>query len=876
MRKTTLYFLVIWMMSISTDIFSQTTYKYPFQNPGLPVDERVHDLVSRMTLEEKVTQFFSHAEAIPRLGVPAYDYWNECLHGVARAGKATVFPQAIGLAATFDEDLIFRVATAISDEARAKNQYFLSNDVRSIYTGLTFWTPNINIFRDPRWGRGQETYGEDPFLTGRIAVNFIKGLQGNDSKYLKTVATAKHYAVHSGPEFSRHTDNIYVNDRDLYETYLPAFRAAVEEANVQSVMCAYNRFRDKPCCGSDLLLGTILREEFGFSGYIVSDCGAISDFYTRGAHHVVENSSRAWGWSVASGTDLNCEMSRGFLVKNLDSSIHAGVLNEKDLNTSLERLFQARFKLGMFDPNEMVPYTKIPFSVVGSKEHLALSRETAEKSLVLLKNTGILPLRNVKKIALIGPNADNYSILIANYHGTPIHPITPLTALRAKMGAANVLYSVGCPIVPGVYTNMEIIGFKNFFHSEKGKLVKGLHAEYFDNYQFKGTAKIVKVDSLINFYWLRSPVTKQVEAEFSVRWTGVIKPTTSGNYIFGGNVNLKINGQPVSNTGMVLEKNKSYDIIAEFATIPNWSENMVEQSAKLSWVEITRDYHKEAMDAAMKADVVIFCGGISADLEGEEMPLVIEGFSHGDRTSLDLPKVQEELLKDLHKTGKPVVYVNFSGSAISLNWEAENLPAIVQAFYPGETAGDALTRMLFGQFSPSGRLPVTFYRSVNDLPDFKDYKMEGRTYRYFKGDPLWGFGYGLSYTTFSYANLKVPATATAGNEVNVSVEVTNSGKTDGEEVVEIYITNKTATGPVPNLSLAGFKRVFLKAGETRKVEVLLKSDSFAAIDEAYNRVIEPGKYVIYAAGQLPGNNIPKGQQVATEIEITGKLLLLKN
>ncbi len=876
MRKELLYVHVLWMMAISAVSFCQATYQYPFQNPGLPVDERVHDLVSRMTLDEKVTQFFSHADGIPRLGVPAYDYWNECLHGVARAGKATVFPQAIGMAATFDEDLIFRVATAISDEARAKNQYFLKNNVRSIYTGLTFWTPNINIFRDPRWGRGQETYGEDPFLTGRIAVNFIKGLQGNDPRYLKTVATAKHYAVHSGPEFSRHIDNIFVNDRDLYDTYLPAFRATVKEANVQSVMCAYNRFRDKPCCGSDLLLGTILREEFGFNGYIVSDCGAISDFYTKGTHEMVENSTRAWGWSVASGTDLNCEMSRGFLVKNLDSSINAGVLNEKDLNTSLERLFHARFKLGMFDPDDMVPYTKIPFSVVGSKEHLALSRETAEKSLVLLKNTGILPLRNVKKVALIGPNADNYAILIANYSGVPIHPVTPLKALREKLGASNVLYSAGCPIVPGVFTNLDVIGYKNFFHTENGKLVKGLHAEYFDNSQFKGTPKIVKVDSLINFYWLRSPVTKQVEAEFSVRWTGVLKPAASGKYIFGGNVGLKINGQPVANTGMVLEKGKTYDIIAEFATIPNWSTNMIEQPARLLWVEITKDYQKEALDAAMKADVVIFCGGISAELEGEEMPLVIEGFSHGDRTTLNLPKVQEELLKELHKTGKPVVYVNFSGSALSLNWEAENLPAIVQAFYPGETTGEALTRVLFGQVNPSGRLPVTFYRSVNDLPDFLDYRMEGRTYRYFKGDPLWGFGFGLSYTTFSYANLQVPAIVAAGNEVRVSVDVTNSGKTEGEEVVQVYITNKAATTPVPIVALAGFKRVFLKAGETKKVEVILKSDGFAAIDDDYNRVVEPGKYVIYAGGQQPGNKVPKGQQVAAEIEITGKSLVLKD
>jgi len=447
--------------------------------------------------------------------------------------------------------------------------------------------------------------------------------------------------------------------------------------------------------------------------------------------------------------------------------------------------------------------------------------------------------------------------------------------MRAKLGASNVLYAPGCPIVTGIYTNHEIIGYKNFFHKENGKLVKGLRAEYFDNYQFKGSPKVARTDSMINFYWYRAPVGTALESEFSVRWTGVLKPVASGNFIFGGNVKVKINGQPVPKTGIVLEKGKPYDIVAEFAAIPNWGTNIIEQFAKLSWVETTKDYRKEALDAAMKADVVIFCGGISADLEGEEMPLVIDGFSHGDRTSLDLPRIQEDLLKELHKTGKPIVYVNFSGSAISLNWEAENLPAIVQAFYPGETTGEALTRMLFGQVNPSGRLPVTFYKSVNDLPDFLDYKMEGRTYRYFKGDPLWGFGYGLSYTTFSYANLQVPS-IDAGKEANISVEVTNSGTTDGEEVVQVYVSNKAATTPVPVLALSGFKRVFLKAGETKKVELLLKPDCFTAIDDAYNRVIQPGKYVIYAGGRQPGNNIPKDHQVAAELEITGKKVLLNN
>jgi beta-glucosidase len=856
-----------------SSIVAQSAYQYPFQNPQLPVEERVFDLVSRLTLEEKVTQFFNHSEAVPRLGIPAYDWWNECLHGVARAGKATVFPQAIGLAATFDEPLMFEVATAISDEARAKHNYFLHNDVRSIYTGLTFWSPNINIFRDPRWGRGQETYGEDPYLTGRMAVNFIKGLQGNDPKYFKTIATAKHYAVHSGPEYSRHIDNIFINDRDLYDTYLPAFKASVKEANVQSVMCAYNRFRDKPCCGSDILLSNILRKELGFDGYVVSDCGAISDFYTKNTHHVVETPSQAWGWSVSTGTDLNCETPGSFLMGNLDSAIQAGVINEKDLNTSLMRLFKARFMLGMFDPDMMVPYSKIPFSVVGSKEHLNLALKAAEKSLVLLKNNGLLPLKNVKKVALIGPNADNFDILIANYNGEPIVPVTPLTALRKKLGASNVLYAPGCPIVPGIYTNYETVGYKNLNHLENGKLKKGLKAEYYAEAGLKGEPKMVRVDSMINFYWTRTPLNNKIEEDFSVRWTGVLIPDRSGNFAFGGNVRVKIDGIPTSDKGIALEKGKQYALEVSFTTIPFWWNNAIEPSAKLSWVETSRDYTREAIAAAQKADVIIFCGGISANLEGEEMPLETDGFSHGDRTHLNLPAIQEELLKELLKTGKPIVYVNFSGSAVSLNWEKQNLPAVIQAFYPGEATGTALTRLLFGEFNPSGRLPVTFYKSVNDLPDFKNYNMEGRTYRYFKGEPLWEFGYGLSYTTFAYKNLQVPAAIKTGNEVTVAVEVTNTGKMDGEEVVQAYVSDVESSVPVPIRSLAGFKKVFLKAGETKKVDITLKPESFSLIDNAYNRVIEPGKFIVSVGGKQPGTIIPAdGSVVQTEIELTGKVV----
>jgi len=848
----------------------QNNTKFPYQNTQLSVDDRVEDLVSRMTMQEKVTQLFNQAEPIDRLGVPAYNWWNECLHGVARAGHATVFPQAIGLSATFDQDLMHRVGDAISDEARAKHHNFVANNVRSIYTGLTFWTPNINIFRDPRWGRGQETYGEDPFLTGRMAVNFIKGLQGNDPKYLKTVATAKHYAVHSGPEFTRHTDNIFVSDRDLFDTYLPAFKAVIRDANVQSVMCAYNRFRDKPCCGNDILLSNILRNRFGFNGYVVSDCGAISDFYTKLGHHTTPTSTKAWGWSLATGTDLNCEQSRSFLVNNLDSAIKVGMINESDINTSVRRLFRARFMLGLFDPDEMVAYSKIPFSVVGSDKHIQLSLEAAQKSLVLLKNTGILPFKNVKKVALIGPNANNFAILIGNYNGNPTHPTTPLKALREKLGAKNVLYTPGCPIVPGVYTDLAVVGTENLFHNENGKLKKGLKAEYFTNTEFGGIPKLVRVDPLIDFYWMKSPINNLVEESFSVRWSGVLVPQKTATYQFGGDVRLKIDNKPVTGDRIALEKGKKYELIAELQVGTSSYVNSIEPSATLSWIETTRDYRKEALDAAAKADVVIFCGGISAELEGEEMPLVIDGFSHGDRTHINLPQIQEDLLKDLQKTGKPIVFVNFSGSAMAMNWEDQNLPAIVQAFYPGETAGTALTNLLFGTFNPSGRLPVTFYKSEKDIPDFSNYDMQGRTYRYFKGTPLYPFGYGLSYTTYEYSNLKANETSGTEAPVKVTVDVKNSGTVDGEEVVQLYVSNKTAKSEVPIVALKGFQRINLKKGEQKSVSFTLKPEDFSITNADAKQVVEAGTFEITAGGAVTAKN-----SVVKTIKLTGNTVEIK-
>ena len=850
--------------------FGQEPAILPYKNTQLTINERVEDLVSRLTLSEKVTQLFNEAAPIDRLGIPAYNWWNECLHGVARAGKATVFPQAIGLSATFDQNLMYRVADAISDEARAKHNYFIANNVRSIYTGLTFWTPNINIFRDPRWGRGQETYGEDPYLTGRMAVNFVKGLQGNDPKYLKTVATAKHYAVHSGPEFSRHIDNVYVNDRDLYDTYLPAFKAVVRDANVQSVMCAYNRFRDKPCCGNDILLSTILRKHFGFTGYVVSDCGAISDFFTKIGHHTVPNSTRAWGWSLSTGTDINCEEGRSFLVNNLDSAIRVGMVNESDINTSLKRLYRARFMLGMFDPDEQVSWSKIPYSAVGSEKNLKLTQEAAEKSLVLLKNNGILPLKKVNKIALIGPNANNFAILTGNYNGQPIRPITPLKALCEKLGSNNVLYTPGCPIVPGVYTDPEIINPKNLFHNEDGRITKGLKAEYFANPKFEGSPQKVQIDPKIDFYWMKSPINSLLEEQFSVRWSGILIPDHSGAYQFGGNLRVSIDHEVVGTKPVDLVKGKKYEIVADLRVAKSSYANIVEPSANLSWTQTSRNFHQEALDDAAISDVVIFCGGISAELEGEEMPLEIDGFSHGDRTNINLPKIQEDLLKDLYKTGKPIIFVNFSGSAIAMNWENQNLPAIVQAFYPGEATGTALTRLLFGEINPSGRLPVTFYKSEKDIPEFSNYDMQGRTYRYFKGTPLYPFGYGLSYTSFEYSNLKTIETAETAEThfpINVTVDVKNTGKMDGEEVVQLYLSNKTTKWIVPQVALKGFKRINLKKGEKQSVTFSLNPEDFAITNSDARQLVEPGTFEIAVDGKVPDKN-----SAQKTIQLTGKTI----
>jgi beta-glucosidase len=679
------------------------TPSYPFQNPALPFDQRVTDLVSRLTLQEKIKLMQNQATGIPRLGIPAYNWWNECLHGIARDGLATVFPQAIGMAATWNSALIQRQGDVVSTEGRAKHQEHIRKGEFGIYQGLTFWTPNINIFRDPRWGRGQETYGEDPFLTSRIGISYVKGLQGNDPKYFKVIATAKHFAVHSGPEPARHSFDATCSKQDLYETYLPAFEALVKEGKVYSLMGAYNRLYGTPCCNSNFLLTDVLRKKWGFKGYVVSDCGAIEDVY-RG-HKTVPSAKEASALAVLAGCDLTC----GTEYNALENAVADRLINMRDIDVSVKRLFLAQFKLGMFDPASMVSYARIPYTENNSPAHDKLALDVAHQSMVLLKNNGELPLSHkYKKIAVIGPNADDTEVLLGNYNGDPNHPVSVLQGIRNKAGK-----------------DVEII-------YERG-------------------------------------MTSCTEA--------------------GGKESL-------------------------------------------------------AIAAAEKADAVIFVGGISPRLEGEEMPVKIEGFKGGDRTSLNLPKEQEELLKSLKATGKPVIFVLLSGSALSVNWENENLSAILEAWYPGQEGGNAVADVLFGKYNPAGRLPITFYKSVEDLPAFEDYSMKGRTYKYFEGKVLYPFGHGLSFSTFKYNSAKIITPAIkAGQPTFVEVSITNKSKVAGDEVVQVYATSKSIKAFRPVKALVGFSRVTIPAGKTINVKVSINQFSMRQFDESKDDyTVYPGVY----------------------------------
>ena len=834
---------------------SQRQEDYPFRNPDLPIDERIDDLLKRLTAEEKIGQMMNTTPAIERLGIPEYDWWNEALHGVARAGKATVFPQAIAMAATFDDDALYETFTMVSDEARAKYHQYQKNKEYDRYKGLTFWTPNINIFRDPRWGRGMETYGEDPYLTERMGVAVVKGLQGDDPKYFKTHACAKHYAVHSGPEWNRHEFDVTVTPRDLWQTYLPAFEALVKKGNVQEVMCAYNRYQGKPCCSSDKLLIDILRNSWGYENIILSDCGAINDFWQRDErtprHETHPDAESASADAVLNGTDLECGNSYKALIKALKE----GKISENDLDVSLRRLLKGRFELGMFDPDERVPYAQIPYNVVESPEHVAQALEMAHKSMVLLKNkNNTLPLsKTIRKIAVVGPNAADSTMLWANYNGFPTHTVTILEGIRNKVPDTEVIYELGCNHA----AEFVIQDLGNHITSPAGQ---GFASEFYNNTEFKGEAVYKGLASQLHYTTGGNTqfapnvnltnFTARFTGEFEAPETEQVEIKLSGNDAFrlfiGDEKVAEVweNEYGAEKTYMLnAEKGKKYPVKIEYMQRTG--------SADLNFQIGTRRPVDYAATAAKvkDADVIVYVGGISPRLEGEEMPVNVEGFKKGDRTNIEIPKVQQEMVKALKATGKPVVYVLCTGSALALNWEDANIDAILNAWYGGQEAGTAVADILFGDYNPSGRLPVTFYKSIDQLPDFEDYSMKGRTYRYMTETPLYPFGYGLSYTNFAYRNAKLSSgKITKDQSVTLTFDIANTGKMDGDEVAQIYIKNPNdPEGPIK--ALKAFLRVHVKAGDSQEVNIELTPEAFHSFnDNTQTMEVRPGKYQILYGG----------------------------
>ncbi len=863
----------LFLVSISFVTIAQNE-NFDFLDPDIPMSERVDLLVSQMTTKEKISQLLYNAPAIDRLQIPEYNWWNECLHGVARAGYATVFPQSITIAGSWDKDLIYRVATAISDEARAKHHEFIRRGKRGIYQGLTFWSPNINIFRDPRWGRGHETYGEDPYLTGQLGKQFVKGLQGNDPKYLKVVATAKHYAVHSGPESLRHKFNAQISERDLRETYLPAFRTLVKDGGVYSVMGAYNQFRDYPCCANPELNG-ILRGEWGFKGYVVSDCWAISDFYRFQGFS--KDAAEAAAVAVKNGTDLNC----GVSFSHLGESLKRGLITEDEIDVAVKRIFMARFKLGMFDPDEEVKYAQIPFSVNTSKKNDELALEAAKESIILLKNrNNILPLsKDIKTLAVIGPNADNWEALVGNYNGIAKNPITVLKGLKKKLKNTKILFSEGSNLAQGV-DNLYPIPGENLV-TEDG--TPGVTGEYFANSKLQGEPAFTRIDKNINFYWeAGSPSAVLPDDNFSIRWTGYIVPPVSGTYHIGcwgmPTLTIWLEGEKILSysspdaafhheKAVEMEAGKKYKFVYEYK---NWHGD---GDAKFLWTKPNPTMQQDAVEVAQKADAVVLVLGLSQRLEGEEMPIKVDGFEGGDRTHLKLPKTQRNLMQAIEATGKPVILVLLNGSALAINEANKKVDAILSAGYPGQEGGTAVADVLFGDYNPAGRLPVTYYKSVNQLPPFDQYDMAGRTYKYFKKEPLYPFGYGLSYTTFSYSDLKMAKKAKTGGDVTVKVNVTNTGKKDGDEVVQLYLKDEEASTPRPKLQLEGFERIHLKAGESKTVEFNLTARQFSMIGESNKRVIEPGWFTISVGGGQPGEK--SAETISARIRLKGKVLEIK-
>jgi beta-glucosidase len=850
-----------------------------YKDPRAPIEKRVDDLVSRMTLEEKARQLQNVAPGIPRLGVLPYDYWNEALHGVARAGEATVFPQAIAMAATWDSELMLAEGQVIALEGRARFNQAQRQKNYDRYFGLTFWSPNINIFRDPRWGRGQETLGEDPYLTGTMATRFVEGIQGENPKYFMAIATPKHFAVHSGPEPDRHKFNVDPSRRDLTETYLPAFRRTVTEGKAYSLMCAYNAVDGKPACANAELLNDTLRHAWGFSGFVTSDCGAIDDI-TNG-HHYTKTNPEGAALSIKAGTDTGCNFRDEYL--DLPKAVAAGYITEAEIDVALKRLMTARMRLGMFDPPAMVPWSNVPIAENHSAAHRALALRAARESVVLLKNDGLLPLgATPRRIAVIGPNATSLIGLEGNYNGTPVGAVLPLDGIAAKFGAANVSYAQGAPFVEELALPVPRTAFG-----------RGLKTEFFNGTGFKGKPVATRIERAIEHNWSGvSPAPGVDGNNFSVRWRGTIAAPAAGDYVFqveGSRCNAKFNTEAFT---VKIEGAEPFHI----DTACGNSDTITGHPIKLHFADtrpraFTLEYaHKsprnaphiafswkppvdalrsEALAAARDADVIVAFVGLNAWLEGEEMPVHIPGFEGGDRTSIALPKPQADLLAALHAIGKPVVIVLQTGSAVALGEAGEKARAVLVGWYGGEAGGQAIAEILRGDVNPSGRLPVTFYRSAKDLPGFDDYAMDGRTYRYFGGKVEYPFGHGLSYTSFDYSNLTVAPQVGAGAELDVAVTVQNSGKRAGDEVAQLYLSTPDRKG-APIRSLKGYQRVSLEPGESKTLRFHLSPRDMALADADGVMRISPARYRLWAGGGQPDTGA-SGQ--AGAFQMTGKLTL---
>ncbi len=858
---------------------SADTAQPAYLNTTLPPEVRAADLVHRMTLDEKASQLVNQARAIPRLNVPAYDWWSEALHGVAVDGT-TEFPEPIGLGATFDPPTIHKMATDIGIEGRIKHvQAEKANGGYSrIMQGLDFWAPNINIFRDPRWGRGQETYGEDPFLTGRMAVAFVTGMQGDDPHYYRVISTPKHFVVHSGPEPTRHMADVDVSKHDEMDTYLPAFRAAVTEGHADSVMCAYNAINGQPACANQFTLVDQLRNKWGFKGYVVSDCGAVIDIFA--GHRYRPTQAQASGISLERGMDNECADFFAVVKDNHDykpyiDAVQQGYLSEGAIDTALIRLFTARMKLGMFDPPEMDPYSKIDESQLNSPEHRDLARKIADESMVLLKNDGTLPLKSdVKTIAVVGPLADQTAVLLGNYNGTPTHTVSFMEGLKKEFPNAKINYVAGTQFLHPDGAPVPA----NLLTTPDGK--PGLKTEYSLGFDFGGGPPkplVTRVEPTVDLTADNVPADVKGKSQLVAQWSGFLTPSETGEYLVG----MKANGfgrvmvgdkQVAEDRGGVgmgqvhLDKGEKVRINVVYAQFGEAEGSG--PAAQLIWAKVQSGADPAALDAARKADVVIAVVGITSQLEGEEMPVNEPGFLGGDRTSINLPQPEEDLVQEVAKAGKPLVVVLMNGSALAVNWEKEHANAILEAWYSGEEGGTAIAETLSGKNNPAGRLPVTFYKDVNQLPNFEDYSMSNRTYRYFRDQPLYPFGYGLSYTTFAYKDLVLPtAPVAAGSPMSAEVTVTNTGKVAGDEVVELYLEFPKVAG-APLKALRGLERVHLDPGASQTVHFDLKPRDLGMVSELGTPMIAEGKYTVTVGGGQPGTSAP---QVSGTFEMQGQI-----